>query len=379
MTPEGPLLGLRAVELASAGPGPYAAMMLADLGADVVRVDRPPAGRGGIPAAFDLLNRGRRSVIIDLRATRGAEVVLRLAERADVLVEGFRPGVAERLGVGPAECLSRNPRLVYTRVTGWGQTGPKAATAGHDIGYIARTGALHSIGSDARPWPPLNLVGDFAGGGMLAVIGILAAVLEARASGTGQVIDVAMVDGVSSLMTATFGMRAAGMWHDARASNILDGGAPHYEVYETADGRWMAVGAIEAHFFAELLKTLGIDADPAERFTTNGAATLRARMTEAFKSRTRDEWTAAFDGSDACAEPVKSLDEAPLDEHLAARETFVAVDGVAQPAPAPRFSRTPARIQSPPPAAGAHTRCALRDWGICDIEELIDGGVAVQR
>ena len=367
----GPLQGLRVVELAGIGPGPFAAMQLADLGADVVRIDRP----GAVPlfgtSDVDLLTRGRRSVAVDLKHPDGAATVLALAERADVLLEGFRPGVAERLGLGPEDCLTRNPRLVYGRMTGWGQDGPLASTAGHDIGYIAVTGALHAIGrAGGPPQVPVNLLGDFGGGAMYLVVGVLAALLESRASGRGQVVDAAIVDGTAHLSTMLLGMMAGGLWQDRRGVNLLDTGAPWYDVYETADGRHMAVGAIEPQFYAELLDRLGLtDAPPRE-----DPVALRALLTETFRRRTRDEWTAVFEGSDACVAPVLSYAEARDHPHLRARGTYVESHGVVQPAPAPRFSRTPGVLDRPPPQPGQHTREALTDWGVADVDRLFEVG-----
>ncbi len=382
----GPLSGVRVVELAGIGPGPFAAMMLADLGADVLRIDRPPAA--GPPAdrgeaRTQLLHRGRRSVVADLRRPEGAETLLRLAGRADVLLEGYRPGVTERLGVGPDACWERNHALVYGRITGWGQDGPLATTAGHDIDYIAVTGALHAMGRRGEPPAvPLNLVGDFGGGAMYLVTGVLAALLEAWGSRRGQVVDAAMVDGASSLMTGIYGGLAGGWWRDERGVNLLDTGAPYYDVYETADGEWMAVGALESRFYAEFALKLGLGEQEAqqqaERDDPSRWPELRGRIAAAFKERTRAEWAEIFAGSDACVAPVMSMSEAPDHPHLAARSTFVDPDGVTQPAPAPRFSRTPGAIQMPPPWPGEHTREALLDWGIDDADALLDSGAAVQ-
>jgi alpha-methylacyl-CoA racemase len=350
-TGAGPLRGLRVVELAGIGPGPHAAMVLADLGADVVRVDRPSGGlRVGDPDQPDPTLRGRRRVAADLKDPAGRETVLRLAERADVLIEGYRPGVAERLGVGPAECHARNPRLVYGRITGWGQDGPLALRAGHDINYVSLTGALHAIGRpDDRPVLPLNLVGDFGGGSMLLLVGVLAALWEARSSSRGQVVDAAMVDGTSLLMQMTWAFYGQGAWADARGSNLLDGGAPYYDTYACADGRHVAVGPLEPQFYAQLLAGLGLDpADLPAQDDRAGWPTLRARFTAAFATRTRDEWVAVFDVTDACVTPVLALGEVAGHRHLQARGTVVAPDGVPQAAPAPRFSRTPATLPGPP-------------------------------
>ena len=378
----GPLSGVKVVELAGIGPGPYAAMMLADAGADVLRVDRhsggaPPNGSGAPPAKsgappatsgahWDILNRSRPSVAVDLKSTEGAALVLDLVEKADALVEGWRPGVAERLGLGPDECLARNPRLVYGRMTGWGQDGPLAQSAGHDIDYIALSGALWSVGRKGkRPVPPLNLVGDFGGGGLLLAFGVCAALIEARASGNGQVVDAAMVDGAASLMTMTFAFRQLGWWTEERGSNILDTGAHFYEVYETADSKWFAVGAIEPQFYAELLAVLELDAKdlPAQMDRSQWPA-MKERFGAIFKTRTRDEWAKAFEGTDACGAPVLSPWEAHEHPHNEVRETFVEVGGVRQPAPAPRFSRTPSAISKPPSVAGADTDEGLLAWGV---------------
>jgi alpha-methylacyl-CoA racemase len=373
--PPGPLRGIRVVELGGIGPGPFAGMMLADLGAEVVRIDRP--GRGGLRLAA--LERGRRSVVLDLRRPEGVAAALQLVERADVLIEGFRPGVTERLGLGPEECWQRNPKLVYGRMTGWGQDGPWAQTAGHDIGYVAVTGTLHAIGrAGGPPQVPLNIVGDFGGGAMYLVAGVLAALLEARTSGRGQVVDAAIVDGAASLMAATYGMLAAGAWRDERGRNLLDTGTPYYDVYETADGGHMAVGALEPRFYAEFVSLLGLDPDDADRDDAAGWPALRERIAAAFKARTRDEWAAVFDGSDACVAPVLSMTEAPSHPQLAARGTFVDLDGARVPAPAPRFSRTPGAVQSAPGETGAHTRATLTEWGVSDVDSLIESGVAVQ-
>src|SRR4051812_48264516 len=368
----GPLQGLRVVELAGIGPGPFAAMLLADLGADVVRIDRP----GAVPMVgsteTDLLARGRRSVAVDLKHPAGAATVLALADRADVLLEGFRPGVAERLGLGRDVCLARNPRLVYGRMTGWGQDGPLASTAGHDVGYIAVTGALHAIGrAGGPPQVPVNLLGDFGGGALYLVVGVLAALWDTPADGRGQVVDAAIVDGTAHLSTMLLGMLAGGLWEDRRGVNLLDTGVPWYDVYETADGGHMAVGALEPQFYAQLLDRLGLtDVGPPR----DDAGRLRALLTETFRSRTRDEWTAVFEGSDACVAPVLSYTEAREHPHLKARGTYVESHGVVQPAPAPRFSRTPAALDRPPPRPGEHSREALTDWGVPGVEALLGSG-----
>ncbi len=362
----GPLEGIRIVELAGIGPGPYACMLLADAGAEVLRVVRGPAAPDGGEPSWDLLNRSRPSVSIDLKHPEGAGLVLDLVADADALVEGFRPGVAERLGVGPEDCWARNPKLVYGRMTGWGQDGPLAARAGHDIDYIALSGALWAVGrAGERPVPPLNLVGDFGGGGMLMAFGICAALLEASRSGRGQVVDAAMVDGAASLMTMTHAFLHSGLWQRDRGVNMLDTGAPFYEVYETADGRYMAVGAIEPAFFAQLQAGLGLDPaqEPPQMDRSQWPAT-KDRYQEIFRRRTQAEWTAVFEGTDACVAPVLAPWEAPDDPHCAARGTFVSVAGVTQPAPVPRFSRTPAAISCPPSQPGADTDRVLAAWGV---------------
>jgi alpha-methylacyl-CoA racemase len=324
----------------------------------------------------DLLTRGRRSVAVDLKHPEGPGTVLALAERADVLLEGFRPGVTERLGIGPDACLARNPRLVYGRMTGWGQDGPLAQTAGHDVGYIAVTGALHAIGrAGGPPQVPVNLLGDFGGGAMYLVVGVLAALLESRASGQGQVVDAAIVDGTAHLSTMLLGMLAGGLWQDRRGVNLLDTGAPWYDVYETADGRHLAVGALEPQFYAQLLDRLGLtDVAPPR----NDPDRLRELLTETFRTKTRDEWTAVFEGSDACVAPVLSYAEAREHPQLQARGTYVESHGVVQPAPAPRFSRTPGALDRPPARAGQHTREALTDWGVADVDALLAAGAVAE-
>ncbi|MFF3495377.1 CaiB/BaiF CoA transferase family protein [Streptomyces sp. NPDC002795] len=366
----GPLAGVRVVELAGIGPGPFAAMLLADLGADVVRVDRPGGNALGVPPEYDVTNRNKRSVIVDLKAEDGAERVLRLAARADVLIEGYRPGVAERLGVGPEECHRRNAKLVYGRMTGWGQEGPLAQRAGHDIGYIALTGALGMTGQpDRPPVAPANLLGDYAGGSLYLVVGILAALHHARDTGTGQVVDAAIVDGTAHLSTMIHGMLAAGGWQDRRAANLLDGGAPFYGTYETADGKHMAVGALERQFYAEFAELLGLGEVADARGDLGRWDELRAAVAARFKERTRDEWTAVFEGSDACVAPVLSLGEAPHHPHLAARGTFIEHGGLTQPAPAPRFSGTPTSVRSGPARPGADTEDVALDWDVPALNE----------
>ncbi|MET9897337.1 CaiB/BaiF CoA-transferase family protein [Streptomyces sp. NPDC006446] len=361
----GPLTGVRVIELAGIGPGPFAAMLLADLGADVVRVDRPGGPGLGVDPAHDVTNRNKRSVIIDLKAEDGATRVLDLAERADILIEGYRPGVAERLGVGPDACHARNPRLVYGRMTGWGQEGPLAHRAGHDIAYIALTGTLGMIGKpDQPPAVPANLLGDYAGGSLYLVVGVLAALHHARATGVGQVVDAAIVDGTAHLSAMIHGMMAAGGWQDRRHANLLDGGCPYYGTYETADGRHMAVGPLEQRFYDEFVDLLGIpELGPARRDPARWEE-LRETVAARFRTRTRDEWTAAFEGSDACVAPVLSLREAPGHPHLAARGTFVDHGGITQPAPAPRFSTTPTSVRGGPALPGADTADVARDWDV---------------
>jgi alpha-methylacyl-CoA racemase len=369
----GPLTGLRVVELAGIGPGPFCAMMLADQGAQVLRIDRP--GAGAPQARQQLMNRGRQSAIVDLKRAEGRALLLALAGRADVLIEGMRPGVTERLGIGPQECMRENPGLIYGRMTGWGQDGPLADTAGHDINYIARTGALHMIGrADGPPQVPLNLVGDFGGGGMLLAFGICAALWERQRSGLGQVVDASVVDGTVALLAQAWGARAAGQWQDQRGVNRLDTGLPWYDVYETSDGQWLSVGALEPQFWAEFTRILGV-ADLPDRDDPARREELRAAIAVRIRERTRDDWDAAFAGSDACVAPVLSMTEATSDAHLAARRTYRDQHDVMQPAPAPRFSRTPGSLGAPPPVPGEHTRAALTDWGVEDVDGLIAAGV----
>ena len=364
----GPLTGIRVIEIAGIGPGPFCAMMLADMGADVVRIDRASAARGGDPdrPPLDLLNRGRRSVGIDLKSSEGVETVLALVEGADALLEGFRPGVAERLGIGPADCLARNPRLVYGRMTGWGQEGPYASAAGHDLNYIALAGALHGIGRQGEaPVPPLNLVGDFGGGGMYLAFGMVCALLEARDSGQGQVVDAAMVDGAASLMTAFFGMAASGFWSEERGTNMLDTGAHFYNVYETADGRYISLGPIEPQFYAELRERLGLHGGEWDhQMDRSRWPELKEKLAALVAQRTRDEWCELLEGTDTCFAPVLSLAEAPEHAHNRERGTFAEVAGAVQPGPAPRFSRTPGAIRRPPPHSGQHTDEILGELGL---------------
>ncbi len=367
----GPLTGIRIVELAGLGPTPFAAMLLADLGAEVIRIDRP-AG----PSLFGLSRvtcRNRRSIGLDLKHSAAIEILLHLLEASDVLIEGLRPGVAERLGIGPDICLERNPRLVYGRMTGWGQEGPLRDRAGHDINYIALSGALDSIGSDAGgPVLPLNLVGDFGGGAMYLVMGVLAALLERHASGRGQVIDAAMVDGAASLMTMIYEMKSLGFWSGSRGENLLDGGAPFYSTFETSDGRWMAVGALEPQFFAELLERLEIQSfAAADQYNREKWPELRDLLEQAFLAHTRDEWVVVFGDSDACVSPVLTMDEAPSYPFNSERGVFVEVDGVAQAAPAPRFSRSRTAGPDPAPTSGADTDDILTGLGF-DAERISD-------
>ena len=370
----GPLQGFRVVELAGIGPGPFCGMMLSDMGAEVIRVDR--IGAGG--RRRDVLARNRRSIAVDLKQPEGVEVVLKLLETADALFEGFRPGVTERLGLGPDECLARNEKLVYGRMTGWGQAGPIAHAAGHDINYIALAGALHAIGEPGgKPVPPLNLIGDFGGGGMLLAYGLVCGMLEASRSGKGQVVDAAMVDGAASLMAMFFSMVGHG-FNDRRGSNMLDGGAHFYNTYETKDGKYVCIGAIEPQFYAELVDKAGLDPN---RFGPQMDSTqwhgFKTELTEVFKARTRDQWCEIMEGSDVCFAPVLSILEAPDHPHNRHRETFVAVDGVTQPAPSPRFSRTTAKISHAARAAGEDTRAVLGEIGIDgdEIDALETAGI----
>lgn len=404
----GPLTGMRVIELQGRGPGPFAAMLLADLGADVIRVARasdvasaPPGEPDGEDQAagrrdamrrmiagrrrLDLVARGRRSIAVDLKHPDGAAALLRLVDRADVLLEGFRPGVAERLGLGPDACHGRNPRLVYARISGWGREGGYASTPGHDINYVALAGALDPLRRDGRPpAPPLNLLGDYGGGGMLIVVGILSALVERSLSGRGQVVDAAMIDGVALLTTLFHGMRAEGLWSDVPGSNVLDLGAPFYNVYETADGRYVTIGCGEPQFYAELLDRIGLGDQRAELLRgQSDPATWpdgKARLAAAFKGKPFDEWCALLEGTNTCFAPVLTMAEAPAHPHNVAHGTFTTVDGVAQPAPAPRFSRTPAGTPRLPAAPGQHTREALLDWGFApaEVDALLRAGAVAQ-
>ncbi|WP_300681545.1 CaiB/BaiF CoA-transferase family protein [Nocardioides sp.] len=375
----GPLAGVRVVEIAGIGPGPHACTILADLGADVIRIDRATAVKPGVRGLLDLTNRGRPSVALDLKHPEAVETVLRLVESADVLIEGMRPGVTERLGLGPDVCLERNPRLVYGRMTGWGQDGPLAHASGHDLTYLATMGGLFNLGQDAaRPHFPLNLAGDFGGGSTYLVIGVLAALLEAKVSGRGQVVDAAIVDGAAHLSTMSIAHQRMGILaEDQRLGGLLDGGTPYYDVYECADGRHVAVGALEPQFFAELVRLLEIDL-PGQ-WEVDRLPEMRERLAATFKTRTMAEWAELFEGTDACVAPVLTLPEAADHPHLRARQTYVEADGIVQPAPAPRFSRTAPTLSMPPAKGpGEHTREALEAWGISDVEGLIRAGVAVQ-
>jgi alpha-methylacyl-CoA racemase len=378
----GPLAGYRIIEMAGIGPAPFAAMLLADMGAEVIRVDRREAADLGLPGReprFEVLHRGRRTIGADVKSKAGADVVKRLAAKADAIVEGFRPGVMERLGLGPDELLTLNPKLVFGRMTGFGQDGPLASAAGHDINYIALAGVLHAIGRKGQaPLPPLNLVGDFGGGGMFLAFGVVCALLEAQKSGRGQVVDAAMVDGSATLMALMYGMFAQGVWKDERGVNVLDTGAPWYDTYETKDGKWLSVGAIEARFYAEFLERLGLNASELpKQHDRKGWPDLKRRFTETIKTKTRDEWERIFAGSDACVAPILSLSEVAKHPHNAARATFAERDGVLQPAPAPRFSRTVPEMGRAPRKAGSDTDAVLGDFGFSasEIAALKEAGV----
>ena len=368
----GPLDGLKVIEIAGIGPGPFAAMVLADMGADVLRIDRLPQAvpRDDVPPVGEVLERGRPSVGIDLKRAEGVAAVLRLVDRADALIEGFRPGVMEHLGLGPDVCMARQPRLVYGRVTGWGQDGPLARAAGHDINYIALAGALHPIGRSGQPpVPPVNLVGDFGGGGLLLAFGIVCALVERGRSGRGQIVDAAMVDGAALLSAMIHGMRAIGSWTDERGANLLDTGAPFYDVYETKDGKYISIGAIEPRFYRQLLERTGLaNARLPDRMDRDQWPALRERLQTVFKTKTRDEWCAIMEGSDVCFAPVLTPGEAPHHPHLQQRGTFIDVAGVTQPAPAPRFSRTPAAVRRPAGQPGQDTESALAEWGFSAAE-----------
>jgi alpha-methylacyl-CoA racemase len=370
----GPLEGIRVIEIAGIGPGPFCAMMLSDMGADVVRIDRKSAEGQG--SKYNVLNRGRKSIAIDLKKPEGVEAVLGLVEQADALLEGFRPGVMERLGIGPDVCSERNPKLVFGRMTGWGQDGPMARAAGHDINYISLTGVLHSIGRPSGdPVPPLNLVGDFGGGGMLLAFGIVCALLEAKSSGKGQVVDAAMTDGSAALMAAIYGLKSMGIWNNDRGNNMLDSGSHFYDAYECADGKFVSLGSIEPQFYALLREKAGLSEELFDdQMVRETWPAKKARLAEVMRSKSRQEWCDLMEGSDVCFAPILDLDEAPAHPHNKARETFVDLDGVTQPNAAPRFSRTPGAIQGPPPNAGQHSEEALADWGFSaeTIERLRD-------
>ncbi|MBB5055148.1 alpha-methylacyl-CoA racemase [Afipia massiliensis] len=381
----GPLAGLRIVELAGIGAGPHCAMMLADMGADVVRVDRLTASGLGVPidAKFDLLLRGRRSLAVDLKSEAGRDTVLRMIDQADAVIESFRPGVVERMGLGPDVCLSRNPKLVFGRLTGWGQNGPYAQMAGHDINYIALSGVLHAIGSrGGLPVPPLNLVGDFGGGAVYAAFGIVSALLHAQRTGQGQVVDAAMVDGAAALLTMVVGFQRGGIWSSQRGDNIVDGGAPYYAAYETSDGRFVSIGAMEEKFYELLLTKLNLGDDANMRPHTDRSRWeyQRDRFKACFLTRSRDEWCAVLEGTDTCFAPVLTIDEASSHPHLKARKTYVDLNGVNQPAPNPRFSVTPSASSMPPASLGQHSREVLADWGIASeaIEKLCSSSVVFQ-
>jgi len=365
----GPLAGIKVLEVAALGPAPFAAMMLSDMGAEVLRIDRSERVESdlhGAPPPFDFLARGRRSVGLDLKRPEGVALLLELVESADVILEGFRPGVMERLGAGPDACLARNPRVIFGRMTGWGQEGPLAQVAGHDINYIALAGALEPIGRRGeKPVLPLNLVGDFGGGGMFLAYGIACALIERAHSGKGQVVDAAMIDGAATLMTFFHAAQQAGWWKPERGTNLLDGGAPFYDTYETSDGKYISIGALESKFYAELIEKLGLASeDLPEQMDRSRWEEQKERFSALIKTRTREAWCEILEGTDTCFAPVLSLEEASGHPHMRERGTFVEVAGALQPGPAPRFSRTPCRISGPPPHAGQHTDAALADWGI---------------
>jgi alpha-methylacyl-CoA racemase len=377
----GPLSDVRVIELAGIGPGPFAGALLSDMGAEVVRVERADAVAGGRSNTDKVNGRGRRSIGVDLKNPKGVETILRLVEHADALIEGFRAGVTERLGVGPDACLGRNPRLVYGRMTGWGQDGPLVNAAGHDINYIALAGALAHYGrAGQKPTPPINMIGDYGGGGMFLAFGVVCGILEARSSGQGQVVDAAMVDGSAVLMGAIWAAYGSGGWSDERGTNLLDTGAPFYEVYETADGKFVSIGSIEPQFYAELIERLGLAGeDLPEQMDRRGWPQMRERFTGIFLSKTRDEWCALLEGTDACFAPVLTMGEAMEHPHIRARDTVVEHNGVNQPAPAPRFSRTPGAIAGPAASPGKHTTKVLTEWGFSDADVadlLADGAIS---
>jgi alpha-methylacyl-CoA racemase len=379
ITKTGPLNGLKVLEIGGMGPGPFAGMTLADMGAEVVRIERP-GGLGVFPGkpTQDVLNRGKSAVSLDLKTPQAVAALLAMVEQADLLIEGHRPGVAERLGIGPAECWARNPKLVYGRMTGWGQDGPLSLTAGHDVSYLAITGALHAIGeADGPPQIPLNLVGDFGGGGMYLVAGVLAALREAEQTGRGQIVDAAIVDGVAHLLAGTHAMVNTGTWADERGVNLLDGGAPFYSVYETSDGRFMAVGAIESKFYTQLLAGLDVDIDPSHQHDRASWPATKKQLAAAFGTRTQADWVARFDGTDACVAPVVSLHEAAEHPHMKQRGAVSVQNGLLQPGPAPRFPSHPVVSPTSPPTPGQHTREVLSGWGL-DPEPLLACGAAQQ-
>ena len=366
----GPLTSIKIIEMVGLGPCPFAAMMLADMGAEVIRIDRKPKPGAANPfpmlgTKFDVMARGRRSLALDLKHPEARAVVLQLAEQADILIEGFRPGVMERLGLGPEDCQARNPKLVFGRITGWGQDGPLAQAAGHDLNYVALSGMLHAMGrADAPPSPPLNLVGDFGGGAMMLAFGVVCGALEARASGKGQVVDAAMTDGSALLGAMMYGLRAHGSWSDAREANMLDGGAPFYDTYACLDGTFLSVGAIEPQFYAQLLELTGAaDPDFLKQWSRKRWPELKAKFAALFATRTRDDWCALLEGTDACVAPVLDMAEAPRHPHNRARGTFVEIEGVVQPAPSPRFSRTMPEAGQAGAAPGQHSAAILADWG----------------
>ena len=377
----GPLRDVKILELGGIGPGPFAGMLLSDLGAEVVRIDRSAAA-GRMVGTDRVTGRGRRTIAVDLKHPEGVEAVLRLVERADAIVDPFRPGVVERLGIGPDECLARNPRIVYGRMTGWGQDGPLAHAAGHDINYISLAGSLAHFGrAGGRPTPPINMIGDYGGGGMLLALGIVCAILEARASGQGQVIDAAMVDGAATLMAAIWGMRASGLWLEDLGVNMLDTGAPYYDTYETKDGKFVSIGPIEPQFFDEFLERTGLQGhEPATRSNRDTWVDAKPAYEELFRSKTRDEWVELLEGTDVCFAPVLRMSEAAEHPHITARATIVEHDGMQQPAPSPRFSRTPGEIQGPAAVGGEHTDATLADWGFTadEIAKLHDADAIAQ-
>jgi len=369
----GPLEGKRIIEIAGIGPGPFCAMLLADLGAEVIRVDRASAVPDEMPGTpnLDLLNRGRSSIGVDLKAPKGVETVLKIVEKSDALIEGFRPGVAERLGIGPDVCLARNPKLIYGRMTGWGQNGTYSAMAGHDINYIALSGVLGMIGREGeKPVPPVNLIGDFGGGGMLLALGICAALVEVAESEKGQVIDAAMTDGSALLATMVHSFKAMGIWGE-RGTNLLDTGAPFYDVFECADGECISIGSIEPQFYSELLRITGLDkSENPKQMDRSNWAEMKSKISEVIRGKTRKEWENLMEGTDVCFAPVLSIDEAYAHPHNKERQTFIDIEGTMQPAPAPRFSRTPSSVKSPPPHAGQHTEQVLLDSGFTTNEIL---------